>query len=150
MVVENRDCVAQRLDALLRAVSDDASLLKQGSLQPSYRYRDGRKTGPYWRLVYREKGRQRSLYLGRRSEVVEAARRILAERQAPGKKERQRRRDDARRSRVMRSLKKNLEAELHKVGLAMKGFEIRRLRRRESFLKSRHEEIELHGNPTTG
>ena len=42
-----------------------ARFAAQGSVQESHRLYQGRKLGPYYRLSFREAGRQCSLYIGR-------------------------------------------------------------------------------------
>ena len=56
---------------------------RQGSVAATCRYRDGKRIGPYYRLAYREDGRQWSVYLGRAGAVVERVRQILHKLQQP-------------------------------------------------------------------
>ena len=53
-----------------------------GSVVASYRTKNGRRCGPYYRLAYRSGGRQRSLYLGASEELVAQVRSLLTELQA--------------------------------------------------------------------
>lgn len=56
---------------------------RQGHVAASYRCRNGKRFGPYYRLSYREEGRQRSIYLGPAGELVERVRQALTTRQRP-------------------------------------------------------------------
>jgi hypothetical protein len=101
---------------------------QQGSVVAAWR-RHGTKTyGPYYRLAYRDAGRQISIYLGRDDKpghLVERVRQQLAALQAPS---RQRRALD-RLSRTIKSAlrvqKTKLDAQLRPFGLRLKGFEVR-------------------------
>ena len=66
---------------------------RQGSVTPTWRRRDGKRFGPYYRLAYREDGRQRSVYLGRGA-VVERVRQMLDRLQKPLSQRRMYRRID--------------------------------------------------------
>jgi hypothetical protein len=52
-------------------------LARQGSIVESWRYKNGRKIGPYFRLAYRADGRQRSIYLGKSQKLLQEVRRLL-------------------------------------------------------------------------
>ena len=54
-----------------------------GHVAASWRQRDGRKFGPYYRLAFRDGDRQRSIYLGCAGPLVELVRQQLAEIQRP-------------------------------------------------------------------
>jgi hypothetical protein len=59
-------------------------LARQGTIASTWRRKGDRKLGPYFLLVVRDSaGRQRSVYLGPASELVEEIRRELAELQRP-------------------------------------------------------------------
>jgi hypothetical protein len=102
-----------------------ALLAKQGRVVEAWRtYRD-RKLGPYFRLAYREHGRQRSIYLGQSIELADRVRALLQECQARVRQQRawQRLREQAR-----TELKRNRAAwrhELARVGLRLQGSEVR-------------------------
>ena len=51
---------------------------RQGVVVATWREYEGRRLGPYYRLAWREEGRQRSLYLGCSTWVVEKVRELLA------------------------------------------------------------------------
>jgi len=95
----------------------------------SWREYNGRKLGPYYRLAYREEGRQRSIYLGRCRARVEKVREALDAVQAPRRQERCLRRMKAEAKAGLRAAKAELDRQLRAVGLSLKGFEIRGRRR---------------------
>jgi hypothetical protein len=99
--------------------------MRQGHIAASWRCREGKRFGPYYRLGYRENGRQHSVYLGRASELVDCVRQRLAALQRP-KVERRAVRSLERQVRAaLRSEKRHLNALLCPYGLYMKGFEVR-------------------------
>jgi hypothetical protein len=67
------DHPALRLIAARRDV-----FMRQGHVAETWRRRDGKKFGPYYRLSYRDAGRQCAVYLGRAGELVERVRQALA------------------------------------------------------------------------
>jgi hypothetical protein len=56
---------------------------RQGSIVRTWRRRGTKTHGPYYRLAYRDGGRQRSIYLGRDGPLVAQARQALAALQNP-------------------------------------------------------------------
>ena len=99
-------------------------LCANGSVATEYRWRNGRRFGPYFRLRYRQGNTQRSIYLGPSPELAEKVRRLLAELQF--------RRTCRRLTRNIRASlrleKKNLQNMLRACGYRMKGFEIHKAR----------------------
>ncbi len=120
---------AQRREAVLEFLSAHAdSLGRQGYVVETWRMRGRRRCGPYYRLRYRDGHTQRSLYLGGSAELAEEVRERLRDLQQPRT---ERLRWDAllARQRVHgRRLKAALALELAKIGLKLKGFEIRGFR----------------------
>jgi hypothetical protein len=107
---------------------------RQGSVVASWRRRGTRIYGPYYRLAYRDAGRQKSIYLGCEDaapvartapSLVEEVRRRLALRQTP--RRRCRILDRLRRhiSAALRIQKTKLNIQLRPLGLYLKGFEVR-------------------------
>ena len=100
----------------------------QGSITATWRtYRD-RQLGPYYRLVWRDDGRQRTLYLGRQGPLVDEVRRLLGIIQAPVRFQRAVRHRRARfRREVLRPLKRYLDETflIYGGGLYLKGYELR-------------------------
>ena len=117
----------QRVDDLLAALPADIST--QGSIVKSWRSYRGRRLGPYFRLAYRNGGRQRSLYLGADAELAAEVRQRLAQRQAAHRLSLMLHRQ---KQLVRKSLARHKNAwrrELAAVGLLLKGNEIRGLSR---------------------
>jgi hypothetical protein len=97
----------------------------QGSVVTTWRRRNGKTFGPYYRLSYREDGRQCSVYLGRAGALVEQVRRALQSLQQSIAEfrlfERLRRQACA----SLRVSKLRVHALLRPYGLRLKGFEVR-------------------------
>ena len=98
--------------------------IRQGHVAAGWRHRNGKTFGPYYRLSYRENGRQHSIYLGPRPLVEQVRRqldvlqRAMVERRAVRRLERDIRRPCG-------SKRLNLNALLRPYGLRLKGFEVR-------------------------
>jgi len=77
--VENREVVDKKAERALALIASRPELfVRQGAVVATWRWYKGRRLGPYWRLAYREAGRQCSVYLGRMGEGVEQVRQALA------------------------------------------------------------------------
>ena len=98
---------------------------RQGSVVATWRYYQARKLGPYYRLVYREEGRQRSVYLGRSGELVRQVRERLAQLQAYRNLRRVLRRSAEQTRASLRRVRADLDRRLRSWGLRLKGWEIR-------------------------
>lgn len=117
---------SQRRDEIWALITARADLFRhQGAVVESWRTRNGHRFGPYYRLAYREDGRQQSRYLGTDGELANEIRKLLVELQEPAERERKHRRQ-------LRVLRKELARhkaiwgeELAKIGLARKGAEVR-------------------------
>ena len=107
-ILARRDCFAQ-----------------QGALVPTWRTYRGRSLGPYYCIVSRESGRQRSLYLGRSVDLAARAKLLLEELHGP-RDTRQLYRRLIRQARAeLRRHKAFWMREIGQFGLWGKGFEIR-------------------------
>jgi hypothetical protein len=97
----------------------------QGSVVATWRRRGGKTFGPYYRLSYREDGRQCSVYLGRAGALVKQVRRALQSLQQSIAEFRlfERLRQQACAS--LRLSKLRVHALLRPFGLRLKGFEVR-------------------------
>jgi hypothetical protein len=102
---------------------------RQGSVVASWRRRGTRTYGPYYRLIYREEGRQRSLYFGRAGGLVEEVRGRLRALQAPLRGRRASKRAGRQAAALMRASKGRLNLQLRLWGLRVQGFEVRGWRR---------------------
>ena len=97
----------------------------QGHVAETWRHRNGKKYGPYYRLGYRLAGRQHSIYLGRASELVEQIRCALQAVQLPHY-ERRLFRDMERQVRAsLRVCRVRVSRLLRPYGLRLKGYEVR-------------------------
>jgi hypothetical protein len=124
--VEKAESVDQRRARVLAFLAGHAeALCRGGSVQQSWRYRGGRRLGPFFRLAYREGAKQCSLYLGRDPALAGEVRAALRQLQAPL---RQQREADHRLAEIraeLRQQRRALDGELAQRGLRRKGSEIR-------------------------
>ena len=121
MFVDQRQRAVQEF---LAAHRDD--LARQGSVVTSWRRRGDCRVGPYFRLTCRNpNGRQRSIYLGRASELVRSVREALSLLQAPLRDERKMRATRRHLKNAAASARKEFHHELQNVGLLGKGSEVR-------------------------
>jgi hypothetical protein len=111
--------------ALLLLASRPELFAKQGHVAAGYRTRNGRKLGPYYRLSYREDGRQHSIYLGRPGELVDRVRHRLGELQRHRVEFRALHAMERQVRASLRVAKRHLASLLRPYGLRMKGMEIR-------------------------
>jgi len=112
---------------------------RQGHVAATWRRRDGKTFGPYYRLSYRDGGRQCSVYLGRAGALVERVRQALG---AIQQSLAQHRMFNRMRRQILASLritKLRVRALLRPFGLRLKGFEVRgwRISPLRSFLPRR-------------
>ncbi|MEN6452413.1 MAG: hypothetical protein ABFC96_18145 [Thermoguttaceae bacterium] len=98
---------------------------RQGSVVAAWRCRDGKRFGPYYRLAYRDDGRQASVYLGRAGLIVERVRQMLHTLQQPLRKSRMLRRIDRQARAAIRASCARVTALLRPLGLRLRGFEVR-------------------------
>jgi hypothetical protein len=125
-VVENRQVVDQRAARALGLIAARPRVFaRQGVVVAGWRAYRGRRLGPYYRLAYREDGRQRSLYLGRNGPGVERVRHALAQLQGGCRWQRTYRRLRSRVNASLRKCKAELDRLLRSLGLWRKGFEVR-------------------------
>jgi hypothetical protein len=76
--LENREVDDQLDHPALRLIAARPELFcRQGNVAATYRRRNGKTFGPYYRLSYREDGRLCSIYLGRAGKLVERVRHAL-------------------------------------------------------------------------
>jgi hypothetical protein len=124
--LENRP-VDDQLDhpALTLIAARPELFCRQGNIAATYRRRNGKTFGPYYRLSYREDGRQRSIYLGRSGPLVEQVRRTLAAHQQPITQHRLCERLMGQVRASLRVEKLRVRALLCPFGLRLKGFEVR-------------------------
>jgi hypothetical protein len=80
---------AEELLARLGVMPEEmATLAQQGSVSQEIRQRKGKPTGPYYKLRWRQRGRQRVRYLGRDPTLASSVRAALLQLQAFGRQAR--------------------------------------------------------------
>ena len=115
-----------RIRALLE--SRRPLLAKQGTIVASWRTYQGRRLGPYYRLAYREAGRQCSIYLGCAVDLVRRVQATLAEFQQSLRQSQIFSRLHSAARKALRASKERLRNQLAAVGIRLKGFEFRGVR----------------------
>lgn len=129
---QNSNSVDQHLDRRFRGVFESITasarpIARGGTLVASWRC--GRKHGPYWRLAYRDGGRQKSIYLGRCDPLVEQVRRVLDELRKSERQRQEFREMESQSRAALRRQKARWERELRARGLYTRGYAIRGTRR---------------------
>lgn len=110
-------------------ITDEPGMLaEQGSVVKSWRYYRGRRWGPYYRLSYRVGGRQHAIYLGVDEALADEIRQLLSDHQRQHKRRRTLARTRKQAKKSLAEERRKLREELEKVGLHLKGAEIRGLR----------------------
>ena len=127
--------VDQKRDDLLRFLAEHSDLFAlQGSVQESYRVYQGRQLGPFFRLSFRQAGKQRSRYIGRDPALAAQIERRLEELQAPLVGARQIERSLADQRHQLKLAKVEFRRRLEAHGLRLQGNEIRGWRTRRNEL----------------
>ena len=72
-----------------RILAEKEKFATTGVIVADYPTRCGRRYGPYYRLAYRDQGRQKSLYLGVSETLAHKVALLLDQLQAPGRHRRQ-------------------------------------------------------------
>ena len=124
--MENQTFVDQRRSRVRDFVeAHREQLARQGTIVCSYRWRIGRKVGPYYRLAYREGSQQRSLYLGNDMELVTEIRGMLQALQQPKQQQRAVQRHKVAIRSALAECREGLRRELAIRGLRLQGHEVR-------------------------
>lgn len=124
--MENLQLVDQKLARVIALIrSRPALFARQGCVVTTWRTYQQRKLGPYYRLAFREGGRQRSIYLGTSKETSLRVEALLVDVQKPTKVKAVLRRTRASLRASLRQQKKELDGLLRDQGLLLKGFEVR-------------------------
>lgn len=108
------------------------AISRQGVVVATYRHRDGRRLGPYFRLSCRIGKRQVSIYLGADEQLIRFARDYLSRLQHARKVNMQMAKLRRRLRRQARLARLSLDAELKPLGLYRQGNEIRGWRSAET------------------
>jgi hypothetical protein len=123
--------VDQKRHELLRFVAQHSDLLAvQGSIQTSFRLYQGRRLGPFFRLSFREAGKQRSRYIGRDRALAVQIKRHLHKLQAPLSAARQIERSLAEHRRQLKLAKVEFRRLVEAHQLRLQGNEVRGWRTR--------------------
>ena len=126
MKLETERIVDQQTHPALALIARRRELFaRQGSIVAAWRRRGLRTYGPYYRLSYREGGRQRSVYLGREGALVAQLRQELADLQRPLRQYRAVARLERQVKTALRAEKGRLNRHLRLLGLRLQGFEVR-------------------------
>jgi len=124
--LENRKVVDQKLSKVLGLLEAQPALFtKQGSVVETWRVYRGQKLGPYYRLAFRDGGRQSSIYLGTCKERANQIRAVLVSLQNSTILKNTVKRARAQVCSQLRQHKKDWEKLLQKHGLHLQGFEVR-------------------------
>jgi hypothetical protein len=124
--LENRPVVDQLDHPALRLLAAQPELfLRQGCVIATWRRRNGKMFGPYYRLSYRTGGRQCAIYLGRAGTLVEQVQATLATLQQPRAERREFERLERQIRASLRIEKLSVRKLLYPYGLRLKGSEIR-------------------------
>jgi hypothetical protein len=116
------------LGGLLFCRQDHAALARNGFVAVEYRWRGGRRWGPYYKLRWRRAGRQRTRYLGANPARCEQVRRELALLQAPLRQARLAAQLLLEARGHLRSLRQELTAPMAARGKQFHGYAVRRRR----------------------
>lgn len=136
--MEKSDYVDQKTAAVRLLLTEQALIFsRQGSVQRSWRYYQGQKLGPFYRLVYREGGKQWSVYLGSDEKLADEVRHALQLMQAPLQRSREMDCHLALAKAALKEQKQALDHELQQRGLFRKGSEIRGWRGRTKVARPR-------------
>jgi hypothetical protein len=137
MKLEKTDSVDQRIAQVRRFLNQHVLLFcRSGSVQKSWRYWNGHRRGPFFRLAFRVEREQKSLYLGGSPTLAAEVCKVLEQLQAPRREQRALARQQVRVRAAFRVHKRLFNQELRKLGLFLKGNEIRG--RRYSVDRRRH------------
>jgi len=108
-----------------QVLAHPALFANQGFVATTWRTHRGRRLGPYFRVSYRESGRQCSIYLGRSEQLADRVRGLLADVQQRRRRRRRLARMTAQIRASLRRHKARLKEFLTQWGIRMKGWEFR-------------------------
>lgn len=117
-----------------RIMASAEQIARDGAVVASWRSYRGQKLGPYWRIAFRDRGRRKSIYLGRSEALVQQVRRLVDELKEPGRRRIALRRAEKQIGTGLRRQKALWERELRVRGLYTRGYAVRGMRR---FLRAR-------------
>jgi len=118
--------IERRFEAIARRIRSRPEVFRwRGKVVESWRSYRGRRLGPYYRLVYRDRGRDSAVYLGKSPQLSERVRGLLDDLQAATARWRQWRRTVEQIRAELRRYKALWARDLAARGLRLKGFEVR-------------------------
>jgi len=124
--LENLKSADQKRQRIIEFISEHTEIFsRRGAVVETWREYAGRRQGPYFSLIFRQAGRQRSLYLGSDPQLADEVRKLLKRAQAPLRERRVRERCRAGMEAELRRYKAAVDAELRPYGLHLKGWEVR-------------------------
>jgi hypothetical protein len=127
-----------------QVLAHPALFANQGFVAATWRTYRGRRLGPYFRVSYRESGRQRSIYLGRSEELADRVRRLLADVQRRRRKRRLFAKLEAEVRASLRRHKARFKEYLAQWDIRLKGWEFRGARQGLArYVASRSRSMEL-------
>jgi hypothetical protein len=104
-------------------------MAREATVAATWRWWRGLKFGPYWQVAYRERGRQKSIYLGRSDPLAEKVRRLLDDLRRPERERKAWSQLQAQARAELRRQKALWERELRARGLYSRGYAVRGMRR---------------------
>lgn len=117
---------AARLDEIREIIRQRCTTMaRQGTVVSTWRTYQGHLLGPYYRLAWREDGRQRSAYLGRSPELARAVQQVLDNLQRPLRHERRTEEAIRRAWTALRAQRIIWARELAVYGLYLHGWDVR-------------------------
>ena len=119
----------ERLTGLGLGLKELESLRDQGFVAPEFRVRAGRRWGPYYKLRWRQNGRQRVRYLGTDESAVGEIRKALKTWQQPVRLEKEVNSLFRQTRKALKSLKDALTPQICDDGKKWHGYESRRPRK---------------------
>ena len=131
--LEKNDPVGQKRAELLGFVTGHMDIFgRQGSVHESWRRYQGKTLGPFFRLSFRQEGKQRSRYLGSDRAFALEVRKLLRDLQAPLRQQRDLDRQLGQVRQSVQARKRAFGRQLARQGLYWKGSEIRGWRTRQA------------------
>jgi hypothetical protein len=70
-----------------RILTHAETIAREGTIVASWCWRGGHRLGPYWRIAFRDRGRQKSIYLGRSEPLLRQVRQLLVDLKQPQRQE---------------------------------------------------------------
>jgi hypothetical protein len=122
--------VERRFQRIAEQMLAKAHLMaREATVVATWRWWRGLKFGPYWRVAYRDRGRQKSIYLGRSDVLAARVLRLLDDLRRPERERKAWSQLQAQARAELRHQKALWERELRVRGLYSRGYAVRGMRR---------------------